>query len=364
MFLMGCGVFFASAAFAAEQPAAASAGEAAATAPQAAAATEKPKDSGLLDSLFTKLAPKFGGDANIEYDGRDSNFGDGLTSRVRLTMDADIDPLIYIHTRLTAKGYISGAERQSDGSTPHPAQAAGYENQAIKVGMEQLYLGLNLAKISPALNGTELRVGRQPLWLANGMLADINGIDSAMVRASLHGVNVMGIWGYEGTEGLTGNNGPSTSNNSPLYAAELSTTLGPVELGATFLKVHDGFYGFNANYATPIPKLVLFGQFAQDIDSHNHQQDLGYWAGARYGNAGKKGEWDLSLAYVNVGNDINPNGQYLVNDGNLVGARGARLKGHYALSNWSTLTLVQDFTNSTVNEKQQWRTDVELEVRF
>ena len=344
MVVLCCGVLLANGAFAADQDPAGTPAPAA-----AAAVKETPKMSGMMDALFTKLAPKFGGDANIEYDGRDSNFGDGLTSRVRLTMDADIDPLFYIHTRLTAKQYVYGNEHGD-----HPSQAAGYENEAIKVGMEQLYIG---SKLGPQFNDSEVRVGRMPLWLANGMLADINGINGAYLRTSVSGVNAFGFFGREGTQAL-----PEIRDGKPsnLGAAELSKTLGPVELGATYLRVQDTFFGLNANYVTPF-NMVLFGQYAKDTSASNNNQ--GYWGGARYGNAGKKGEWDASLAYLRVESNINPNGQYLVNDGNLVGAKGARLKAHYAISNWSTLTLVQDFTESTSGNKQK-RTDIELEVRF
>lgn len=349
MIVLFCGVVLAGGAFAADQVAAPASGDAAAPAAKAAPAPETAK--GFFDSaLFTKLAPKFGGDANLEYDTRDSKFGDGLTSRIRLTMDANIDPRVYLHTRLTAKQYITGSQHKD-----HPAQAAGYENEAIKVGMEQLYLG---AKLGPQLNDTEVRVGRQSLWIANGMLADINGINGVMLRTSLLGVNAMAFFGKEGTQAL-----PEVRDgkNSNIGTGELSTKLGPVDLGASYMKVHDAFFTVNASYLTPF-KAVLFAQYGKNIDASD--EDQGYWVGARYGNAAKRGEWDASLAYLRIENNMNPNGKFFVNDGNWIGAKGFRLKAHYAVTDWSTLVLVQDLFDTTTTGAKHNRTDIEYEVRF
>lgn len=348
MIALFCGVVTAGGAFAAEQVSAPAAGDAAV--PAKAEVKEAPKAAGRLESIFTKLDPKFGGDANIEYDTRDSNFGDGLTSRVRLTMDAQIDPRIYLHTRLTAKQYVYGNEHKD-----RPSQAAGYENEAIKVGMEQLYLG---SKLGPKYNDTEIRIGRQPLWIANGMLADINGINGVYLRTSLLGVNALGFFGREGTQALPEVREGKSSN---LAAFEVSRAFGPVELGASYLKVDEAFWGVNASYATPF-KAVLFGQYVKNKDAA--VEDTGYRAGVSYGNAAKQGEWDASLAYLKVENSINPNGKYFVNDGNWVGAKGFRAKVHYALSDWSTLVLVQDLFDTTRTGERHNRTDIEFEVRF
>lgn len=348
MIVLSCGVLLANGAFAADQAPAPTASEASAAAP---AAPAKESAKSFLDSAFVKLAPRFGGDANIEFDTRDSNQGDGLTGRVRLTMDAEIDPLVYIHTRLTAKQYITGHEKKEN----RFSQAAGYENEAISVGMEQLYLG---SKLGPKFNDTEIRAGRQPLWLANGMLADINGINGLYVRTSLLGVNALGFFGREGTHTLQED---VPGKNTNLGAVELSRTFGPVDIGATYLKVDNAFYGVNASYATPF-KAKVFAQYVKNTDATD--DDQGYRVQVNYGNAAKRGEWDASLAYLRVEDSINPNGKWFVNDGNWIGAKGLRMKAHYALTDWSTLVLVQDLFDNIASGKRQNRTDIEFEVRF
>ena len=315
-----------------------------------------PEESGLFHAVFKKNPPRFGGDANFEYDTRDSDFGDSLTSRVRLTMDADLSPDCYLHTRLTAKQYIDGDE--SGG----PAQAAGYENEAIKVGMEQLYLGY---KFGDVLDGVEVIAGRQPLWLADGMLADINGMNSAKLNLAYSGINLLGFFGKDGTQAL-----PEESNgeDADFTALEASWTLGPICLGATYLDVESNddanderFCGGSINYRAPF-EVVFYGQYVVNSDADD--DDTAYRIKASYGNAAKQGEWDVSLAYLRVEDNINPNDKWLVNDGNWVGAKGVRLKMHYALTNWATLILVQDvFENINTGENQN-RTDIEFEVRF
>ena len=317
----------------------------------------EPGNNGLLESVFTKMAPKFGGDANIEYDTRDSDYGDSLTSRVRLTMDADISPRVYLHTRLTAKQYIDGNENGDQ-----PAQAAGYENEAVKVGMEQLYLGF---KFGGAFDDTELIVGRQPLWMAGGMLSDINGINGIKLKTSFLGVNAFGFFGKEGTQALPEDRGGSDGN---LGAVELSRAFGPVSLGVTYLNVNDEddvndetFYEGNISCQTPFGA-VLYAQYLVNDDAE--EDDMGYRLKASYGNAVKEGEWDASLAYLRVESNINPNDKYYINDGNWIGAKGFRMKIHYAVTDWSTLVLVQDVFENINSGEDQNRTDIEFEVRF
>jgi hypothetical protein len=96
----------------------------------------------------------FSGDANIEYDGRDTGFGDGLTNRIRLVMDSQIDQNVYLHGRFVSKNYISGGEI-NDGP-PYPAQSAGWEHQIVPNGMEQGYIGYKT-------DGIDVKVGRQYL---------------------------------------------------------------------------------------------------------------------------------------------------------------------------------------------------------
>ena len=322
--------------------------------------TVEPVNNGFLKSVFTKMAPKFGGDANIEYDTRDSNYGDSLTSRVRLTMDADISPRLYLHTRLTAKQYIDGNENGD-----HPAQAAGYENEAVKVGMEQFYLGFKFSLDDQIFNNMELILGRQPLWLAGGMLSDINGINGIKLKTSFLGINAFGFFGKDGTQALEEDRGGSDGN---LGAAELSRAFGPVTLGVTYLNVNDDanvndatFYEGNVSYQTPFGAL-LYAQYLVNDDAD--EDDTGYRVKAIYGNAVKQGEWDASFAYLRIESSINPNDKYYINDGNWIGAKGVRVKIHYAVTDWSTLILVQDvFENINTGEDQN-RTDIEFEVRF
>jgi len=121
------------------------------------------------------------------------------------------------------------------------------------------------------------------------------------------------------------------------------------------------YYGFNAS--TKIAKnAVVFAQYAKNNDAADNNQ--GYWAGVKFGNAIKKGDIDYSLAYVKVDNNINPNGTYFVNDSNWIGAKGLRFKAHYAVSNNSTLTFYQDQFKTIDGNADHKRSDLEYEVRF
>jgi hypothetical protein len=294
----------------------------------------------VADIEKSKSAPafapiRFSGDANIEYDYRDSGFGDGLTSRLRLVMESDIDKNIYLHSRLVAKQYVNGSQ---DGS--HAAQAAGYENQAVRTGMEQMYIGFKTA------NG-EIKAGRQPLWLANGMLADINGINAGSITAKMGATNVLGFFGQDG--------------DTRINAAEVNTMLGKVGLGASFMKAKDHYYG--ANFNIPVTDNATF--FAQAARNSGKTADnTGYWFGVKVGNATNPGDFDWSVAYLRVGDNINPNGTYNVNDGNTIGGKGFRFKTHYAVTKNSTLTVVYDALKKINGDNDHKRTDIEYEVRF
>lgn len=300
---------------------------------QKVANIEKSSAAAKPATVFSPI--RFSGDANIEYDYRDSGYGDGLTNRLRLVMESDIDKNIYLHGRLVSKQYINGSQ---DGS--HPAHAAGYENQAVTSGMEQMYIGFKMPN-------AEIKAGRQPLWLANGMLADINGISAGSITATINNTSVLGFFGQDG--------------NTKISAAEVNTKLGDVSLGGSFMRAKDNYYGANINI--PVAgNATFFAQFAKNNDKTS--DNTGYWYGIKFGNASKPGDFDWSIAYLRVGDNINPNGTYNVNDGNLIGGKGLRLKTHYAVSKNSTLIVYYDALKTINGDNDHKRTDIEYEVRF
>lgn len=304
-------------------------------------------------SVFA-AAPTFSGDANLEYDGRDTGFGDGLTNRIRLVMDNQIDQNVYLHGRFVSKNYINGGEVNSQSNNlSWPAQQAGWEHQIVNNGMEQGYIGYKT-------DGIDIKAGRQSMWLANGMLADVNGINGVSVTSNFDNTSVYGFAGRDGQQ--------------KVYAAQVGTKLGSADFGATYLKnqaaINTAYWGVNAS-APVADNAVAFAQYAK---SNAATDNSGYWFGVKVGNAAKAGDFDYSLAYVHVDANATPlvvssnpqehaEGPWLT-DGNMYGGKGLRFKAHYAVSDHSTLTVYQDQFKNINSKADQRRTDVEYEVRF
>lgn len=270
-------------------------------------------------------APTFSGDANIEYSKKDNEKGE-LTNRIRLVIDCQIDKNLFLHGRYVANNDIN----TNDKATPV------WQDKSTK--LEQAYI---LYKAGNA----DFIAGRQPLFLGHGLLSDINGISGLKVNTAFNDVKLLGFSGKDDDENVS--------------AADFSTTFGNLGFGLSYLKKTDNYYGVNAN--TKIAdNVVLNLEYVKNNDKTI--QNKGYWAEVKVGNAVKKGQFDYSLAYLNV-EDQAVDGAY-VTESNMKGGKGLRVKTHYAVSDNSTLIVYHDMFKNTVTDKDQKRTDLEFEVRF
>jgi hypothetical protein len=197
------------------------------------------------------------------------------------------------------------------------------------------------------------------IWgLANGMLADVNGINGVSATASFEGGT--SLFGFAGRDGA-----------NKVYAAQFGTRIGSGDFGASYLKGpsttsyddSSAFWGVNAS-APVADNATVFAQYAR---GNAAAANTGYWFGVKVGNAVKAGDFDYSLAYVHVAANATPagiaEGPWLT-DGNMMDGKGLRLKMHYAVSDHSTLTVYQDQFKAVSNNNDHRRTDVEYEVRF
>ncbi|HMM21922.1 MAG TPA: hypothetical protein PKA10_14480 [Selenomonadales bacterium] len=274
-------------------------------------------------SVFA-AAPTFSGDANIEYS-KKSDEKSELTNRIRLAMDSEIDNNIYLHGRLVMNNDL---DRQGT-ATP-----VGNDKGAQ---MEQLYVGFKM-------DNADLKLGRQPLFLGHGLLSDVNGIGGAQITTTFDNANLMGFYGRD--------------NDVDVAAAELGTSIGDWNLGASYLDKDDTYYGVNASTKVA-PNTVLNMEYVKNNDA----KASGYWAEVKVGDAVKKGDFDYSLGYVKLDEGA-VDGNY-VTEGNMAGNKGFRVKANYAVSDNSTLTVYQDlFKQTSNNDITKNRTDVEYEVRF
>lgn len=278
----------------------------------------------ISTSAAFAAAPTFSGDANIEYSKLSAQEKGDLTNRIRLVMDNNIDNNIYLHGRVIMNNNID-----SNGSSSSTS-----DNTAK---LEQAYIGFKF-------DNADLKVGKQPVFLGHGLLADVNGVSGAKISTGFEKSNLSAFSGKDGSTTVT--------------AVDFGSNFGDWNVGASYLKNVDGYYGINASTKIA-PNTALNVEWVKN----NDKDASGYWAEVKVGNVAKKGDFAYSLGYVNLDNNA-VNGGY-VTEGNFADSKGFRVKAQYAVSNNSTLTVYQDLFKQTENSDiTKNRTDVEYEVRF
>lgn len=266
-------------------------------------------------SVFA-AAPTFSGDANIEYRNQDGA-GDYLTNRIRLNVDSQIDDAFYIHGRVTLNNDLRHAQADN------------------KANFDQAYIGAKAGQF-------DVKAGKQSLTIGKYLLMDGDNFTGAQMGTTIEGVKVNGFYGKD-------NDDVKTS------FADVSTTFGKVNFGASYLNEGDHYYAINADTKLA-DNVVLNVEYAKN----DTLKQNGYLAEVVVGDAAKKGDMMYSVSYRNIKADALPN---YTTDAWYQDSKGFRVKGAYKVTDNATLTAYHD-----LGEKQDGsdhkRTNVEFAVNF
>lgn len=269
-----------------------------------------------LSAASAFAAPVITGDANVEYT-KDTNQDANITNRVRLYVDADLADGLYVKTRTALNNNI--------------------QSGAHTVDLDRAYIG-------GKINNVDVKVGRQPIWLENGLIADVDKSGISMT-ADLNNTKLFGFYGKD--------------QGSNLTAADMNTSYGAVNMGASYAKLGDNsVWGINAD--TKIADNAVLD--VEYVKSNAATENKGYLAQVKFGNAVKKGDIDYAVSY----RDIEANaimGAYSTNS-NFADSKGLKLKANYKVTNDATLTVYHDITKTSSTDVDKKRTDVEFSVNF
>jgi hypothetical protein len=286
-----------------------------------------------LSTAIAFAAPEISGDAQLLTQKNDG--GSTYTDvRLRLNADADLGDGIYAHGRIMG---IDESIRNYD--------RAGTGSKGANVNMEQLYLG---AKVG----ATDLKVGRQPLFIGNGMLADVNGIQGVSLGTSAGDINALGFIGRSDEPA-----GPRDT-----VAFNLGTKVEDVNLGVGYMTTNDAqenkYLSFNADTKLT-DKVVLSADYVKNTEAEAD----GYLVKATFGQVAKKGDFNYALSYRNI-EDGAVDGDWVTN-GAYADSKGFRVAANYKVTDNATLSVYQDITkkNSDSSEKPN-QARLELNVNF
>ncbi len=266
-------------------------------------------------SVFA-AAPTFSGDANIEFRNQDGA-GDYLTNRIRLNIDSQIDDTFYIHGRMKLVNDLRNGN--ADNTTT----------------FDQAYIGAKAGQF-------DVKAGKQSLAIGKGLLMDDDKFTGAQVGTTVEGVKINSFYGKD----------PADINTS---FADVSTTLGNVNVGASYLTEGDHYYAVNADTKLA-SNVVLNVEYAKNSTTKQN----GYLAEVAVGDAAKKGDLKYAVSYRNIKATALPN---FTTDGWYQDSKGLRLKGIYKVSDAATLTAYHDFADKQDGTDHN-RTNVEFAVSF
>lgn len=283
-----------------------------------------------LSTASVFASPVFSGDARVRHQD-DSNKDASFTNRIRLVADADIVENFYVHGRLVMNNDLKDN---------------GIDGNDIKA--DQIYVGARMDNL-------DLKVGKQPLFLGKGLLADIDGISGVAAATGFDGIRLNAFYGKDNALDLT----PSIKDDefkADVAAADLSTTLGAVNIGASYLKAGEKFLGINAD-----TKLSPIATLNVEFVKNNDTKADGYMAEVKFGNAVKKGDLDYAVSYRNIDDGAIVNG-YSTED-NYNDSKGFKVAANYKVSDASKLAVWQDITQTQLGADKN-RTNVEFVVNF
>lgn len=253
------------------------------------------------------------GDTQTMIQSTNGASGDYSDARFRINFDFDMGDGVYAHARLM------GIDQQMRGTGLNYAEA-GTGSTGSSVNMEQMYLGAKLGQVDATL-------GRQPVYIGRGMLADINGIQGFSLATNTGDVSLYGFGGRSG--------------NTDVLAGKIGTKLQNLNLGAGYLR-KDSTNFWSADADTQIADNVnLSGIYMKNSTAKAD----GFLVKATVGQAVKKGDFNYAVSYRNMDNNA-VDGDWVTNGG-LANSKGLRFEAKYKPTNNATLWVYQDVTKQS-----------------
>lgn len=275
-------------------------------------------------------APVITGDAQTMIQ-TSKGAGDYSDARIRLNFDFDLGDNMYAHARLM------GIDQQGFG---HNYAEAGTGSKGADVNMEQMYIGAKLGEV-------DAKIGRQPVDIGRGMLADVNGIQGISLAGRTGNVNLFGFGGREEVDGVT----------NDVLAASAKTTVEKINLGAGYLKREDNKY-WSVDADTNVADNVNLS----GIYTNNTVTDAnGFMVKATVGQIAKKGDFNYAVSYRDMENGA-VDGDWVTN-GALADSKGFRVEAKYKPTNATTLWVYQDITKKASDENikpNQFRAELDF----
>ena len=258
----------------------------------------------------------------------DSSYSD---ARIRLNADAQLGDSMYVHGRLMG---IDENTRNFD--------VAGTGSKGAQMNMEQLYLGAKLGEV-------DVKVGRQPLFIGEGMLADVNGIQ---------GVSLAGQAGQVNMYGFVGRSNDASGRDT--IGINVGTNVNGINLGAGYMTTSDAFenkyYSLSAD-KNVTDKINLSGTYVKNTE----MEADGYIVKATVGQIAKKGDFNYAVSYRDIEDDA-VDADWVTN-GAYADSKGIRLAANYKVTDNATLTAYKDFVKNTAGEKPN-QARVEMNINF
>lgn len=257
-------------------------------------------------------SPTVSGDARMLYETSDSQ--NSLTNRIRLNVDSAIDETFSVHGRLVL-----------DNNTKTGTSA---------LSADQIYLGTKLG-------GADLLLGRQPIYLAKGLLAD-NDMSGAGLITKLDGANLAAYYGKK--------------DNVDVKAFNLSTSYGDLNLGYSYLDKGTKAWAINGD-----TKLSNDAVLNVEYLNNTTNNATGYMAGVTFGKAVKKGDLNYTVSYRDI--DAGVIDAAYTTDANYADSKGVKVEANYKVSDNTNLNVYHDFVKNQANVDKNL-THVEFTLNF
>ena len=271
-----------------------------------------------LTTVSAFAAPvDFSGEAQLLTQ-KNSNGNTYSDVRIRLNGDVQIGDGIYAHSRLMAID-------ESDTNYG----VAGTGSKGASVNMEQMYLGAKVGQMY-------VRIGRQPLAVGQGMIADVNGIEGISLATAANNLTVAGF---------VGRSNEATVRDTT--ALELGTSVSGVNLGLGYMKTEQNgaenkYLSFGADKQVT-PYVNLAGTY---VKNDSATDTSGYIVKATFGEVAKKGDFNYALSYRDI--EAGAVDTDWVTNGAYVDSKGFRLAANYKVTNNGILAYIKTSLSKTV----------------
>jgi len=236
-----------------------------------------------VDNLESKMSNiKFTGEVRYRYDSHDTYRGDTddqSSTRLRLYMEAPVADNVTFHGRFEAESAWGGGDEAE----------------------------LDQAYITGKLGSVEYSFGRQPVWLGQGLLADVTGNNDGLFLSAGNDVKVT-AGAFKRKSELyypADNYGNVAETDLTFYAANIDAKLGKnADLSLSYLKDKDAEYyktwSAGLNY-TGIKNFTVSGEYgvndSDEANAYNNGDDAKAWfakiqyKGAERDKVGSYGIW-------------------------------------------------------------------------